>query len=85
MIKKYPALEHPPGPEATEAERVIWRRKAAKEWEAITSEFVGRGIVEVIGQEWSPILQRQTFRTRVVAGVTEEEYRRLMAVEIGQA
>jgi hypothetical protein len=77
-------LNHPPCPGATEAERVAWRRKAAEEFEAAYDDLVAQGIAEVIGHEWSPILQRQTSRYRIIPG-RAETVRRLMTGKNGRA
>jgi hypothetical protein len=84
MTKKDPALNNPPGPEATEAERVAWRRKAAEEFEAAFDDLVAQGIAEVTGREWSPILERQTSRYRIIPG-RAETVRRLMTGKNGEA
>ena len=39
--------------DATEQERAIWRRKATEEIEAICNDFVARGILEAVEEEWS--------------------------------
>jgi hypothetical protein len=85
LVTKYPALHNPPGPEVSEDDRLAWRRQAAEEMERIFIKFLTHGVVEVVAEEWSPLLQRNTIRVTIVAGVDEAEYRRLMLIEVGNA